>query len=59
VTPTGLQDVAISKGKRKELKVGEAESEAVPPDLASVIVAWPKLPAPIRAAIRALIQTSN
>jgi hypothetical protein len=35
---------------------GLEQADAVPPDLARIIAAWPTLPAPIRRAILALIQ---
>ena len=34
-----------------------AEGGAADPELAALVVAWPTLPAPIRAAVRALIGT--
>ena len=49
----------------KEAQAGEAESEAVRPDLpstdvelAAVVAIWPALPAAIKAGIRALVQAA-
>jgi hypothetical protein len=38
---------------------GEAESEAVCPDLARIVTAWPMLPVEVKAAIVAMVSDAK
>jgi len=40
-------------------KQGQIESTALPPDVAEIVAAWPRLPEHIKAAIKALVQTDS
>ena len=49
---------SIDQKARKSAASG-ANSKQIPPELHSVIEAWPDVPEHIRAAIKALVQTHN
>ena len=38
-------------------KQGQIDTSELPPDLAEIVAVWPELPAHIKAAIKALVQT--
>ena len=42
-----------------EQKQGEIDTSELPPDLAEIVVVWPDLPEHIKAAIKALIESSG
>ncbi len=43
----------------KSPKQGKIDTSELPPDLAEIVAVWPELPAHIKAAIKALVQTHN
>ncbi|MHC4640522.1 MAG: hypothetical protein ACYS32_02680 [Planctomycetota bacterium] len=43
----------------KSPKHPEIDTPNLPPDLAEIVAVWPKLPEHIKAAIKALVQTSK
>jgi len=38
-------------------KQAQSDTRSLPPDLAEIVVAWPKLPKHIRAAVNALVRS--
>jgi hypothetical protein len=52
---TGLENPPDSSGKTPISKTTDAESDALPPELAKIIAAWPSLPGAIRRAMLVLI----
>jgi hypothetical protein len=42
----------------KSRKQGEIDTQKLPDDLAEVVAVWPELPEHIKAAIKALVQSS-
>ena len=42
-----------------EQKQGEIDTSELPPDLAEIVVVWPDLPEHLKAAIKALIESSG
>jgi hypothetical protein len=42
----------------KSQKPGEIDPSELPADLADIVAIWPELPGHIKAAIKALVQTS-
>jgi hypothetical protein len=66
LTPTGFELPQDFPGNPQEPSEGgaktsavSADSSSIDPDLARVNAAWPALPAPIRAAILALVQHTD
>jgi hypothetical protein len=49
---------AYEPAYKKIPKTAETQSEDLSPDLTEIVVVWPELPEHIKAAIKALVQTS-
>ncbi len=52
------QTGAYKPAYKKNLKTAETQPENLSPDLTEIVAVWPELPEHIRAAIKALVQTS-
>jgi hypothetical protein len=52
------QTGAYKPAYKKIPKTAETQSENLSPDLTEIVAVWPELPEHIRAAIKALVQTS-
>ncbi len=53
-----VQKGAYKPAYKKILKTAETQSENLSPDLTEIVAVWPELPEHIKAAIKALVQTS-
>jgi hypothetical protein len=49
----------ISRGKPTVTESSSADSSALPPDLATVVAAWDRLPEVVRAGILAMVKASG
>ena len=60
VDPCKLKDLQQTiDEKAPKSKVFRGKSNQIPPELASVIEAWPELPGPVKAGILALVRASK
>jgi hypothetical protein len=55
----GNQRGAYKPAYKKIPKTAETQAGNLPPDLTEIVAVWPKLPEHIKAAIKALVQTST
>ena len=56
---TANADSGRTTGRTRPENEGKVEAGTPDPDLAALVAAWPTLPDPIRAAIRALVATAG